>query len=239
MYLLEHDYNIDPRAVQPRIQNKRTCDDEFHDRVILSVFPTVGEVASQFVCLLSFALSKKNTIQNMLCQSRTMQNPSHGQDFPSNLILLRNLQQLCSGSDPGFFFRRGCTTKEFLLFYFNINKPHFCFLQNTSCIRKPRVISGGGGCAPLHPPPRSAPVCCKLWPKDVCHHVININFKLLNRKRTIVNGSNFILSDRKVQKQRLFNGFYKSINATAIISSCHTPHLKLSGFTTIACFNFI
>ena len=33
------------------------------------------------------------------------------------------------------------------------------FLQNTSCIRKPQVISGGeeGGAHPLHPPPRSAP----------------------------------------------------------------------------------
>ena len=32
------------------------------------------------------------------------------------------------------------------------------FLQNTSCIRKPQVISGGGGGAhPLHPPLRSAP----------------------------------------------------------------------------------
>ena len=32
------------------------------------------------------------------------------------------------------------------------------FLQNTSCIRKPQVISGGEGVNPLHPPPRSAPV---------------------------------------------------------------------------------
>ena len=31
------------------------------------------------------------------------------------------------------------------------------FLQNTSCIRKPQVISGGGGVHPLHPAPRSAP----------------------------------------------------------------------------------
>ena len=32
------------------------------------------------------------------------------------------------------------------------------FSQNTSCIRKPQVISGGGGGAhPLHPPPRDAP----------------------------------------------------------------------------------
>ena len=52
-------------------------------------------------------------------------------------------------------FRRGCTR---LLLYFNTNKPHsFFFLQNTSCIRKPQVISGRGGvrtpCTlPLDPP---------------------------------------------------------------------------------------
>ena len=60
------------------------------------------------------------------------------------------------------FFRRGCTR---LLLYFNTNKPHSFFLQNTSCIRKPQVISGvgGGGCAPpapslpLDPPLNSQP----------------------------------------------------------------------------------
>ena len=52
------------------------------------------------------------------------------------------------------FFRRGCTR---LLLYFNTNKPLF-FSQNTSCIRKPQVISVGGGgvhtpCPlPLDPP---------------------------------------------------------------------------------------
>ena len=54
----------------------------------------------------------------------------------------------------GIFFRRGCTR---LLRYFNTNKPHSFFLQNTSCIRKPQVISRRGGAHPLHPPPRSAP----------------------------------------------------------------------------------
>ena len=39
------------------------------------------------------------------------------------------------------FFRRGCTC---LLLYFNTNKPHSFFLQNTSSIRKLQVISGGG-----------------------------------------------------------------------------------------------
>ena len=54
------------------------------------------------------------------------------------------------------FFTRGCTR---LLLYFNTNKQHSFFLQNTSCIRKPQVISGGGGgglrtpCTlPLDPP---------------------------------------------------------------------------------------
>ena len=51
------------------------------------------------------------------------------------------------------FFRRGCTR---LLLYFNTNKLHSFFFQNTSCIRKPQVMSGGGA-HPLHPPPRSAP----------------------------------------------------------------------------------
>ena len=61
----------------------------------------------------------------------------------------------CRGGSR-IFFRRGCTR---LLLYFNTNKPHSFFLwQNTSCIRKPQVISGwGGGAHPLHPPPRSAP----------------------------------------------------------------------------------
>ena len=39
------------------------------------------------------------------------------------------------------------------------------FLQNTSCIRKPQVISGRGA-HPLHPPPRSAPETVLL--SDVC-----------------------------------------------------------------------
>ena len=69
-----------------------------------------------------------------------------------------------SGADPGFVFRRG---RLRLLLYFNTNKPHsFFFLQNTSCIRKPQVISGaGGGVAahPLHPPPRSAPGLPWAW----------------------------------------------------------------------------
>ena len=57
------------------------------------------------------------------------------------------------------FFRRGCT--RLLLASIPINHIVFCFLQNTSCITKPQVISGeegGGGAHPLRPPPRSAHV---------------------------------------------------------------------------------
>ena len=64
-----------------------------------------------------------------------------------------NILPTCRGGSR-IVFRRGCTR---LLLYFNSNKPHsFFFWQNTSCIRKPRVISGEGA-HPLHPPPRSAP----------------------------------------------------------------------------------
>ena len=53
----------------------------------------------------------------------------------------RDIYTLGSGADPGFFLGGGCTR---LLLCFNTNKPHSFFWQNTSCIRKPRVISGGG-----------------------------------------------------------------------------------------------
>ena len=60
-----------------------------------------------------------------------------------------------AGAYPGFFLGGGalvsCSTST------PINRIGF-FWQNTSCIRKPQVISGGGGAHPLHPPPRSAPV---------------------------------------------------------------------------------
>ena len=64
-------------------------------------------------------------------------------------------RQLFRRADPGFFLGGGalvsCST------WTPIN--HIVFLlQNTSCIRKPQVISvGEGGAHPLHPPPRSAP----------------------------------------------------------------------------------
>ena len=50
-------------------------------------------------------------------------------------------------ADPSFFLGGGA------LVSCSTSTP----IKNTSCIRKPQVISGGGGTHPLHPPPRSAP----------------------------------------------------------------------------------
>ena len=70
--------------------------------------------------------------------------------------VLKTSGDIASMGESRIFFGRGCTR---LLLYFNTNKPHSFFLQNTSCIRKPQVISGaqGGGvrtpCTlPLDPP---------------------------------------------------------------------------------------
>ena len=83
---------------------------------------------------------------------------SHGSwhivHFSANWISCRRWLQFRGGSR--IFFRRGCTR---LFTWTPINHIVFSFLQNTSCIRKPQVISGGGGggvrtlCTlPLDPP---------------------------------------------------------------------------------------
>ena len=70
--------------------------------------------------------------------------------WPLHCLRLHSLTR--SGADPGFFLGGGalvsCSTST------PIN--HIVFLQNTSCIRKPQVILGGGvrtPCTlPLDPP---------------------------------------------------------------------------------------
>ena len=51
--------------------------------------------------------------------------------------------ELWSGADPGFFLGGGALVSRSSST--PINHIVFFFLQNTSCIRKPQVISGGGG----------------------------------------------------------------------------------------------
>ena len=74
------------------------------------------------------------------------------------------------------FFRKGCTC---LLLYFNTNKPHSFFLQNTSCIRKPQVISGRGGCAPPAPPLDPPLVTQKEYSLNLENHCSPVSLKLL------------------------------------------------------------
>ena len=65
------------------------------------------------------------------------------QEYAEN-ALIRDSDLSGGRGGSRIFFRRGCSR---LLLYFNTNKPHsflFFLLQNTSCIRKPQVISGGG-----------------------------------------------------------------------------------------------
>ena len=75
------------------------------------------------------------------------------QEYAEN-ALIRDSDLSGGRGGSRIFFRRGCSR---LLLYFNTNKPHsflFFLLQNTSCIRKPQVISGGGvrtPCTPLLP----------------------------------------------------------------------------------------
>ena len=58
------------------------------------------------------------------------------------------IQLIFTGADPGFFLGGGalvsCSTSA------PINHIVFFFLQNTSCIRKPQVISGGTGGGGAH-----------------------------------------------------------------------------------------
>ena len=80
--------------------------------------------------------------------------------YYSDAFVLRfRINTSTQGGIPDFFLGGGalvsCSTST------PMNHIVF-FLQNTSCIRKPQVISGGGGGAhPLHPSPRSAPVKCR------------------------------------------------------------------------------
>ena len=65
--------------------------------------------------------------------------PSH---FALQVLTLLGVVASISGADPGFFLGGGALAR--LLLYFNTNKPNsFFFWQNTSCIRKPQVMSGG------------------------------------------------------------------------------------------------
>ena len=65
------------------------------------------------------------------------------------------------------------------------DKPHSFFLQNTSCIRKPQGISGGGGAHPLHPSPGSAPVIKVVhlsWISKIFNRFLSLPSRKLKKK---------------------------------------------------------
>ena len=70
-----------------------------------------------------------------------------------------------SGADPGFLLGGGalvsCSTST------PINHIVF-FLQNTSCIRKPQVISGGGGVRTPCTLPLDPPLLLSFWVSVTC-----------------------------------------------------------------------
>ena len=78
------------------------------------------------------------------------------------------IQVNISGADPGLFLGGGVPLRNGITDWW----PDI----NTSCIRKPQVIPGGGGAQPLHPPPRFAPVYKTLYIK--VHGGIKSNLSL-------------------------------------------------------------
>ena len=64
-----------------------------------------------------------------------------------------------AGADPGFFLGGGALASCFTST--SINHIVF-FLQNTSCIRKPQVISGGGGVRTPCTLPLDPPLCTRI-----------------------------------------------------------------------------
>ena len=86
----------------------------------------------------------------------------------NSLSLVRLMKSSTFRGGSRIFFRRGCTR---LLPYFNTNKPHsFFFWQNTSCIRKPQIISGGGVRTPCTLP-LDRPL---VWFTKLHHRGVNI-----------------------------------------------------------------
>lgn len=62
------------------------------------------------------------------------------------------------GADPGFFLGGSASLRNSVTEW----RHKQILIQNTGCIRKLQVMSGGRGYTPLHPPPWSTPIPQKL-----------------------------------------------------------------------------
>ena len=138
-----------------------------------------------------------------------------------------------------------------LALYFNTNKPHsFSFLQNTSCIRKPQVISGGGGvrtpCTlPLDPPLLVASLCCflifllflfsEVSMLDFCFTYISSSFYFFNEEMLRKNNGKrssftevmqyYLLVARKKNPSRIFCS-WGLLQNRQIVTRCHFKKAK-------------
>ena len=119
-----------------------------------------------------------------------------------------SLQAHCRGGSR-IFIRRGCTR---LLLYFNPNKPHSFFWQNTSCIRKRQVISGGGvrtPCTlPLDPPLVLYKIkCCDCQANFIGETCRNLSSRLTDHKRATRKGDvNNHITEHHLQKKHQIDG---------------------------------
>ena len=135
----------------------RSCQLDISLEIVLLLFYTLSnKILHQ--ALLGFTSVCKFRMQSLFSnnagQCIILPPQSYRQKSNSNTIFTLYKIAFVAGiraeADPGFFLGGGalfpCSTST------PINRIVF-FLQNTSCIRKPQVISGGGGCAPPAPSP--------------------------------------------------------------------------------------
>ena len=113
----------------------------------LSLLCKVHICHSQSLCILKVVfffsyfcvcVSKQTAVNKLNVRTKTI-----------NLCFqVRNNGKKVPGADPRFFLGGAAPLSKQIVNF---------FWQNTICIRKQQVMSGERGCAPLHPPLRSAP----------------------------------------------------------------------------------
>ena len=114
------------------------------------------------------------------------------------------------------------------MLYFNTNQRHFFFFwQNTSCIRKPQVISGGGGRTPC------------IWLALLGHLLFSelaspgksivssyIGLCFLKQEPSVTNGNTgkkTQSSHWKAERASFFETFFKQSNGRNTLTGHHLP----------------
>ena len=125
----------------------RSCQLDISLEIVLLLFYTLSnKILHQ--ALLGFTSVCKSRIQSLFSnnagQCIILPPQSYRQKSNSHTIFMLYkiafVAGIRAGADPGFFLGGGALVPST-----PITRIVFFFLQNTSCIRKPQVISGGGG----------------------------------------------------------------------------------------------